>query len=229
VHSKTKLLTQQTTKITKSNNANQAKYLSAMMFLESDYTLCPSATKLCMATCLRFAGMMKFSNSRQALINRTKLFKTDFTAFYEQLSDEIAKFTNTATNKGKIPCIRLNGTSDIHSQELYSIMQEYPEVRFYDYTKRQDKLNDYIANNLPKNYHLTFSYSVHALFNHVNVSFIGTRKEAKELFDKCLPQNKLKYVDGDKHDLTFLHKNKILLLKPKGKLLSSLVKKGKIK
>ena len=48
--------------------------------------------------------------------------------------------------------VRLNGTSDIRF-ENYGIIQSFPAVQFYDYTKLANR------KNVPANLDLTFSYS----------------------------------------------------------------------
>ena len=56
--------------------------------------------------------------------------------------------------------IRLNGFSDIpfHKEipELYT-NPDFKDVVFSDYTKDQDKFDDYMAGKLPKNQYFVFS------------------------------------------------------------------------
>ena len=53
-----------------------------------------------------------------------------------QLRKEIGLFIKNAKKKELIPCIRLNGTSDI-SWETTGIMDDFPDVQFDDYTDIQ--------------------------------------------------------------------------------------------
>jgi len=52
------------------------------------------------------------------------------------------------------PAIRLNGTSDINWMSS-GIMDKFPDVQFYDYTKVLRRLKD----KIPTNYNITFSKS----------------------------------------------------------------------
>ena len=70
------------------------------------------------------------------------------------LHTELQAFINKAEKKGKIPCIRLNGTSDIQWEYIEyqgkNVFDTFPDVQFYDYTKIPTRKIDGI-----KNYHLT--------------------------------------------------------------------------
>jgi hypothetical protein len=56
-----------------------------------------------------------------------------------------------AEQMGMLPAVRLNGTSDI-DWTRFGLMEEFPNVRFYDYTKVLNRLK-----KLPPNYYVTFS------------------------------------------------------------------------
>jgi hypothetical protein len=119
-----------------------------------------------------------------------------------QLVREVANHIKRAAKHNLIPCVRLNGTSDIRWESVAvdgarNIFERYPTVQFYDYTK--------IANrrNLPANYHLTFSLAEDndtaaevALLNGFNVAVVF----------KAVPKAFMgrKVVDGDVNDLRFL-------------------------
>lgn len=106
---------------------------------------------------------------------RKKLY---FINDYENFMNELVKDILSVISKAKKiyckPMVRLNGTSDIlwerkgfTLQEKYAkrlgveakyynnLMELFPDVQFYDYTKIAGRFN----NNLPKNYDLTFIYS----------------------------------------------------------------------
>ena len=124
----------------------------------SGYNTCPKATAGCKAACLNTAGrggMFKKGETtnviQQARIRKTRWFFEDRESFLATLKDDIRKAIKQSEKKGLIPVFRLNGTSDL-SWEKYGIIQEFPNVQFYDYTKILGRKVNGLAN-----YHLTFS------------------------------------------------------------------------
>jgi len=120
--------------------------------------VCPKRTAGCTAACLNTAGrggMFKRGETtnviQKARIRKTKMFFEQRDAFMLQLEKDINKGIKQAERLGLKPVFRLNGTSDL-SWEKYGIIEKFPTVQFYDYTK---VLGRKIA-HLP-NYHLTFS------------------------------------------------------------------------
>jgi hypothetical protein len=141
----------------------QSGYLTAIMHLAparlSGYNVCPAASLGCEAACLHTAGhggiipIGESTNQVQtARIARTKFFFEDRERFISQLINEIANFVRYAGRNGLTPAVRLNGLSDIR-WENYGVIEQFPHVQFYDYTKISNR------RNLPENYHLTFSRS----------------------------------------------------------------------
>jgi hypothetical protein len=116
-----------------------------------------------------------------------------------------------AEKKGLTPAFRLNGTSDI-SWEKYGIIEEFPNVQFYDYTKVRNRKVSHL-----KNYHLTFSK---ADGNDSDVEKVVSQgMNVAAVFTK-VPETYLgrKVINGDETDLRFLdEKNVIVGLKAKGK------------
>lgn len=147
----------------------------------SGVNLCPMAEIAgCVKACLNTAGLGGVYTSIQtARINKAKWYNgPDRNTFMITLAQDIARLIRAAMYAGAIPLVRLNGTTDIrfenipvtidakaaqvigklcgfdiHVGEYLCIMDIFPEIQFYDYTK--------IANRrkLPSNYDLTFSYS----------------------------------------------------------------------
>ena len=124
----------------------------------SGYNTCPKATAGCKTACLNTAGrggMFKKGETtnviQQARIRKTRWFFEDRESFLATLKDDIRKAIRQSEKKGLIPVFRLNGTSDI-SWEKYGVIQEFPNVQFYDYTKVLGRKVNGLAN-----YHLTFS------------------------------------------------------------------------
>ena len=137
-------------------------YLSFILHLApsdlSGRNTCPKATPGCIAACLNTAGrggmFKKGENTnviQKARIRKTVMYFEQRDEFLSSLEADIRKAIRFAERKGLIPVFRLNGTSDL-SVEKWGIIEKFPTVQFYDYTK---VLGRKVA-HLP-NYHLTFS------------------------------------------------------------------------
>jgi hypothetical protein len=184
--------------------------------------VCPKATTGCKAACLFTAGRGRFTNVAKARMNKTEYFLQARAEFMNQVAKEIAK--GVKKHGADAMCVRLNGTSDIPYENIpvgsyKNIMEAFPEVQFYDYTKVYKRL----TSKLPSNYHLTFSRAEtlenqleakKALELGFNVAAVFKVKSGVELPGTYMSA---KVVDGDEHDLTFLHGNGVVLgLKAKG-------------
>jgi hypothetical protein len=192
-------------------------YLSFILHLApadvAGYNTCPKATAGCKAACLNTAGrggMFKRGETtnviQKARIRKTKYFFENRSAFLDDLTADIMKAVNFARKRGLKPVFRLNGTSDL-AWEKYGIIDQFPTIQFYDYTKI---LGRKIA-HLP-NYHLTFSAAdgndadvAEALAQGMNVAVV---------YDK-IPEG---VYSADEDDLRFLDPEVgIVGLKAKGK------------
>lgn len=194
------------------------------------FTLCPMASEGCKASCLVTAGRASMAKEfdeqglpvntiMQARQRRTREFLSDREGFVERLLPEIRLLIKRATREGKRAALRLNGTSDILWSQNAVVaahirpMVERGELTLYDYTK--------VAANLyraPAWYDLTLSRS-EANASAVSEALENNHKVAV-VFAGKLPATYLghRVVDGDEHDLTFLHKGPIILgLKAKGR------------
>lgn len=192
------LLTLNALKVNKTFEHSGNTILTAVCYLMPNKTLCPYASKQCMAGCLVNSGQGGMSvivrNARQ---RRTDLLRTDSKYFMRTLCHEIEKVIRYCTGKGIQPTFRLNGTSDL-LWERYGIPQAFPDIQFYDYTKIPLRYR-----RVPDNYHLTFSWSgtnekdcLDALVRGVNVAVPFHE----------LPETFLGYpvFNGDLHDARFL-------------------------
>lgn len=142
-------------------------YLTGILYL-SPSTLsgagntCPWAGT-CRESCLNSAGRGAFNSVQTARIKKTRWFFSNRDAFMEQLFQDCKALIRKAKRKGLLPCIRLNGTSDLAFHRLVvpskglTIMQLFPSVPFYDYTKSAKKALDNARGIHPSNYHVTFS------------------------------------------------------------------------
>lgn len=184
---------------------------------------CPFASAGCKSACLFTAGRGAFNNVREARINKSrKLFaglkwnSTPHAEALESLRNDIASLERKAIRGGLKPAVRLNGTSD-YPVHAWGLMEQFPGVQFYDYTKDTLKMSEYLRGKLPRNYHLTFSRS------ETNGAKAREMVEAGALvamvFKAPLPKKYLgaKVLDGDESDLTFTRGKGILGLKAKGK------------
>lgn len=171
----------------------------------SGYQVCPMATQGCAAACLHTAGNPAFMKQKhKGRLRKTLMYFQDRATFMDLLVKDIQKLQRKATKEGLACGVRLNATSDIpwervsvaYEDKAYAnLMELFPDVMFYDYTKRHNR------KNLPSNYHLTFSLAedndaqaLKALANGINVAVVFRTKD--------FPKEYLGYpvIDGDEHD-----------------------------
>ena len=209
-------LTRDNPKLTKSQ---KLEWLTAGLTLSpadsSGKSVCPPRTCVfCKNECLNSAGRGIFKSIQDARIRRTNLFFDNPKEFWYLVQKDI----DTALNnrKGLKVCIRPNILSDLPWERIKvhgtrkSIMELYPDVQFYDYTKVSKRV-------VPDNYHLTFSLSadndreaMEEVYNYGRNLAVVTWKRPRKFYG-------ITTVDGDKHDLTFLRPHpRVLALKPKG-------------
>jgi hypothetical protein len=199
-----KLLTVDNAKTTKGQKKG---YLTGILYLApakiSGYETCPRRSEGCTLGCLYSAGMGKFNSVQEARIKKTKFFFEDRQAFLAQLRKDIVALERKAKRLGLKPAVRLNGTSDIEWIR-FGIIQEFPHIQFYDYTKVLKRLKT----TIPSNYQITFSKNEandyecgEALALGYNVAVVFDVKK-KQLFPPTW--NKYEVVDGDDTDLRFL-------------------------
>lgn len=204
-----------------------SEYVTAIMYLTPYKSLgintCPMAEQAkCIEGCLNTAGRGAFNSVQAGRARKTQWYASDREGFMSQLFKDIQGFVKFCSKLGVVPCVRLNGTSDIRWELIKvngfaSIFEAFPMVQFYDYTK--------IANRKIKvtNYHLTWSYSgaseayakQHAIakVNGLNIAVVW--RKAVDIPTEYLG---LPVVDGDKDDLRFLDpKGVVVALYAKGK------------
>ena len=211
-------------KIAKGLAANYATYILHLAPATlSGREVCPKRTKGCTDACLNTAGrggMFKRGEStnviQQARIRKTKMFFENRDQFLADLEADIRLAIKQCAKKGLTPVFRLNGTSDI-SWEKYGIIQKFPEIQFYDYTKVLGRK----VSHLP-NYHLTFSAAdgndadvLKAIQQGYNVATVFGLKKSQPMPETF---NGRRVFNGDDSDLRFLDpKNVIVGLYAKGK------------
>lgn len=213
-------------KLLSKNNAKLVKgeklgYLTLGLSLAphkmSGINLCEFASKGCAKACLFSAGMGVFADVQAARIAKAKFFNSNKIAFLARLEKEIHSGIKRAKKIGQTLAIRLNVLSDV-SWENLGIIQKFPQVQFYDYTKNHFRMIQFLGGKLPANYHLTFSRSESNEIETKNVLVCGGNVAV--VFRNSLPQTwqGKKVVSGDESDLRFLDdKNVIVGLVEKGK------------
>ena len=203
------------------NNAKTIKgeklgYITHILYMSSHrqnskgINVCSHASEGCANSCLvgsGFGGM--YGGVQRGRIEKTEFFLRNRIGFLNKLRIEIEQ--SIKKNKDKaIPVFRLNGTSDLPYEkykifEGKNIFELFPNVQFYDYTKNWKRFD----NELPNNYHLTFSRSE---INHNKAMEILSRGfNVAMVFDK-LPEtyNGYEVINADKDDLRFLDKKGVI-------------------
>lgn len=186
----------------------------------SGINVCPSMTKGCKAACLFTAGQGRYENVKAGRIRRTLQFHLRQEEFMFQLYKEISKLVVKAEKMGFIPAVRLNGTSDIAYEDIPvgsfdNIFQAFPNVAFYDYTKRFDRLEKCAG---IRNYHLTFSRAETKLSHAQSTKALSLGYPVTVVFKNELPETWQGYtvIDGDKHDFRVWDAGVVVGLKAKG-------------
>lgn len=193
-------------------------YMTGIMYLApaklSGIDMCPMASSGCKAACLFSAGRGAFYSITRQRIIKTLAYHFDKPRFIESIKKSIKSVLVKAKNKHMIPVIRLNGTSDIVWEKTTDIIQSFPDVQFYDYTKIVRRF----LFDIPPNYHLTFSVSES---NDSDAKLVLSKGySVAAVFRKELPDTLWGYAvtNGDETDLRFLDERGVIIgLKAKGK------------
>jgi hypothetical protein len=218
----------------KLNKGRARGYSSAVLHLAparlSGYNVCKWSSAGCRAGCLNTAGrggIFKPGQTTNAIqrarIARTRWFFEDRAAFVAQLVGEIETHIRRATRRGMVPAVRLNGTSDIPWERVKTadgrtVLELFPGIQFYDYTKSPDRAMAYARGEMPANYHLTFSRSEENETDALQVLAAGANVAA--VFKGELPDawHGAPVVNGDQDDLRFLDPaGAVVGLKAKGR------------
>ena len=226
-------------------------YLTGIQYLapstlSGKYNVCKNSGD-CAKACLNFGGRGAFdTNIPKARINRTKLFFEHRDCYFALLIREILALEKRAKNLFLIPCIRLNGMSDLTWERIrfkgHTIFELFPHIQFYDYSKYG--FNSRI--NLPKNYHLTYSYSEKTTEEELHTNLTNKRNVAV-VFNLCINDNRkscrnkckcpmiktykgFQVIDGDQSDLRFLDPDSgvIVGLRAKGEARNDILSDGSL-
>lgn len=131
---------------------------SAQKINEKNLSTCPNSA-ICEGLCLGetsgqnllYGGEGQFkSGPRLAQYLKTEAMVLHPEDFAIVLHSEIEKFQRAAAKEDYQPTVRLNVTSDFRPQTFEGIINAFPGVMFYDYTKLP-------SNSIAPNHHLTYS------------------------------------------------------------------------
>lgn len=206
-------------KISKGLKYNEATYILYLAPASmSGYNVCPMSTAECRAACLNESGHNRIDVKKNAInnarIKKTKLFFEDREFFMGWLVEEIKKAKEVSEAKGMKFSVRLNGTSDIEptlfKYEGKVIMDIFPDVMFYDYTKvakRFNLLGEY------KNYDLTYSFSGYNMIQCVELLDNKKGRVAMVFEGKKLPEtwSGYKVIDGDEYDMRYIDEQGVIV------------------
>ena len=217
----------------KTVKGRKLNFETGILYLLPDFKLCPASKSAgCAEPCLVTAGRAAFdSRILTARYNRSDLFHKNPELFFSILVDEIERKIKALSKTDKTLVIRLNGTSDIDFENYpiirdgffyNSIFELFPNVQFYDYTKRAARL--FKAEFWPSNYHMTLSYSEFSDGFAKRISSAAQKfgLNMAVVFNGELPKHYKGFsvISGDDTDLRFLDpsdKTYIVGLKAKGK------------
>lgn len=176
--------------------------------------VCPQATVGCEASCLNMSGRANFDKSIvQARVLRTWIFYGARELFTSRLIYEIASAARLSKKKGLDFAVRINGTSDLSPNLFDNLLDKFPDVQFYDYTKVTKRAE---LAHCHDNYHLTYSWhdgadwdNVKSLGMPIAVPFYqwdDKKQRIKHPKSVTLPTTYmgLPVFDGDTTDLRYL-------------------------
>jgi hypothetical protein len=178
-------------------------YLSPFTDNSKGINLCSHASVGCSSACLFKSGMGgMYARVQGGRRNKTEWYLANRTTFMAKLVVEINAAIKRHKDKATL-AFRLNGTSDIPFEKIKvsegkNIFELFPDVQFYDYTKNPIRF----YNELPSNYHLTFSRSE---TNHdVAMDILSMGYNVAMVFSK-VPETFEGYtvINGDESDLRF--------------------------
>jgi|TARA_R110000765_G_scaffold191327_1_gene296586 hypothetical protein len=205
-------------------------YATAILYLSpadtSGKEVCSHRTAGCTEVCLNTAGRGATPVVQNARKTKTHDYHADPLVFVETLEHEIRNFEKWCKKKDLLPCVRLNGTSDIPWEKYCRwLMDVFPSVQFYDYTKNDVRMNKFLEGKLPSNYHLTFSATEDPINRMKCREFLKRGGTAAVVFREQLPilyfcdrGTGSRVIDGDVDDLRFLDPKSVVVgLKAKGK------------
>mgnify|MGYP000109049364 CR=1 FL=1 len=121
----------------------------------SGHQVCDEHSPGCAGGCnMWWSGRKVTQPARDAALRRTKWLFEDPKGFRKQLHKDLCLHCRRCDKLDLLPAARLNMASDL---EWFDVIEQWPIIHFYDYTKIRSRFRDYLDGKLPSNYHLTFS------------------------------------------------------------------------
>jgi hypothetical protein len=197
---------------TKVIKGNRLGFRTAILYLAphtlSGRNMCPMAMiAACADPCLNKSGRGTMTSVQISRLRKTLFLQQYLEQAIALIKHEIALYEARSHREGWTLLVRLNGTSD-RRWENDGIIQAFPNVQFYDYSKLANR------KNIPTNYDLTFSYSgVPAFLPYVNIAEANGMRVAvvyrnRAMVETALANNEtflgLPIVDGDDTDIRHL-------------------------
>lgn len=179
----------------------------------SGYEVCPGRTPECTALCLNESGHNRgnYKNNltfiNDSRVKKTQLFFEDHEFFCQWVVRDIKAGIAKAKKLGYKFSVRINNTSDISPEQIYikengvkkNILELFPEVQFYDYTKVMSRLR---LMNKYDNYDLTYSYNGSNMETCIALLNSGIR--VAMVFEKVPTEfNGFKVINGDLYDMRY--------------------------
>ena len=211
---------------TKVIKGNKLGFKTAILYLSpsnmSGMQVCANALlALCAEACLNTSGRGAMTGVQMSRLRKALFWQQYRDEAIVLIKHEIALAEKQSAREGWTLLVRLNGTSDIR-WENYGIIQAFPNVQFYDYTKLANR------KNIPSNYDITFSYSGIASFQSTVLKALANNQRMAVVFrHKSNVQNMLAnsetfmgltVVDGDDTDIRHLDPEaSVVALYAKGK------------
>lgn len=188
--------------------AKDQRYMTRILYLASAVykaELCPNAG-LCKEHCLIVHAGRGAIGGYDNVVQRARKARSDWflsdpTTFKVQLVREI-QLAIRAASKANIPlAVRLNGGSDLDWSDIYA---QFPQVQFWEYTKRPD-----LAVGKQSNVLWTYSHNERTtarilgqlVANSVNIAMVFNIKKGQPLPATI---GSVPVIDGDLSDLRFL-------------------------
>ena len=205
--------TNSNTKIAKTQKMSEAIRVASMSLMPHPLICAGSKAAGCFEDCLKSSGRGVFESVAKSRQNKTWFWLNDQAGFLTQLAAELHNFEKLCARQNVAGWVRLNTISDI-DWENYGIPQAFPNLNFYDYSKRVNRFK-----NLPENYRLILSYSGRRQYAKTVAARPAGAPMAVVFGGDGLPEywNGERVIDGDVSDLINLASGCIVGLRAKGK------------
>jgi hypothetical protein len=186
--------------------------------------VCGHESEGCKSLCLgqHSGAAVIYSRVLQSRVNKTIAFMRDRLAYMDAICKGIESVERQAKREDMRLAIRFNGSSDIAIEGIkcrdgQTILQKYRNLQFMDYTKSYKRMLRYLSNELPTNYHITFSRTESN--EHLCRDILRKGGNVAVVFANGLPSSYMGHhvINGDNNDLRFLDPMGVVVgLTPKG-------------